>query len=111
MNRGSYTKIEFYQAQSSKHKDVVKTLSQCWAIGCIDIISSGEMKFLTTSVDNVAATLRSNVVATFWQRSVDFTKLKKSYEVYVVLTLQSPCTLQSRDFKKCLAALCPLRFS
>ena len=85
VNKGSYTKIEFHQAQSSKYKEVVKTLSQCRTIGCIDVASPWEMKFLTTPVDNVAATLRGNVVATLWQRRVDFANLKKSYEVYVVL--------------------------
>ena len=103
VNKGSYTKIEFHQAQSSKYKDVVKTLSQCRAIGCIDVVSPWEMKFLTKPVDNVVATL--------WQRRVDFANLKKSYEVYVVLNWQSPCTLQSRNFRKCLTVLCLLRLS
>lgn len=41
-------------------KGVVRTMSQRWAIGCIDNISSLEMKVLLTSDGNVVATLRSD---------------------------------------------------
>ena len=68
-----------------KHKNVVITLSQPRMIGFIDIVRSLEMKVLPTSVDNVVATLRRDVVATFWQSSAN------------VVT-----TLQSRYFTKCL---------
>ena len=48
----------------SKHKDMFTTLSRHCTIGCIDIFSSLETKVSPTSVDNVVATLRSDVVAT-----------------------------------------------
>ena len=50
----------------STHKDVVKTLSERQAIGCIDVFSLLEVKVSSMSVDNVVVTLRS--VAVLWQQ-------------------------------------------
>ena len=72
----------------SKHKIVVTTLSQLRTFGRIDAVSSLEMKVLPTSVDNVVATLKSDVVATLCQRISN-----------VVTTLQS-------NFTKCLTTPC-----
>ena len=37
-------------------------------IGCLDVVSLLEIKVLSTSVDNVVATLKSDVLGTFWQQ-------------------------------------------
>lgn len=55
----------------SRHKDIVTTSSQRRTIGCIDIVSSLEMKVLPTSVDNVVATLKSDIVVTLWERNAN----------------------------------------
>ena len=47
----------------SKQKVVVTAKLQRWTIGCMDVVSLLEMKILLTSVDNIAAPLRSNVEA------------------------------------------------
>ena len=45
----------------SKLKDVVTTST----IGCIDAVSSLEMKVSPTSLDNVVAALRSDIIVMF----------------------------------------------
>ena len=50
----------------SKHKDVVTTLWQRQAIGCIDVGNSLETDVSPTPLDNFAAKLRSDVVRTLW---------------------------------------------
>lgn len=52
--------------RSRKENDVVTTLSQRRTIGCINAVSSLEMKVSPTSVDYVVAMLRSDVLATLW---------------------------------------------
>ena len=47
-------------------------LSKSRAVGCSDVVSLLEIKVLPKSVDNVVATLRSDVGATPWQRSANF---------------------------------------
>ena len=63
---------------NSKHKDVATALWQRRMIGFVDVVSSLKMKFSTMSVDNVVATLKSDIVATLREGSAN-----------VVTTLQS----------------------
>ena len=53
-------------------------LLQHQTICCIEVVSLLEMKVSPTSIENAVATLKRDVVATFWQRSAN-----------IVTTLQS----------------------
>ena len=83
----------------NKHNDV--TLSQCQTIGCMDFVSLFEMKLLPTSVGNVVALLRSDVVATLWQRRPTL------WQRYKFVTLESSCNIPYNIF----STLCQLCFS
>ena len=65
-----YTPCKHQKRLPRKHKDVVTTLSQRREIGgYISIVSSLETKISPTTVNNVTATLKSDVLAKLWQRS------------------------------------------
>ena len=65
-----YTPCKHQKLLPRKHKDVVTTLSQRREIGgCISIVSSLETKISLATVNNVTATLKSDVLAKLWQRS------------------------------------------
>ena len=68
----------------SKHKEIVTTLSKRQTIGCINVVSSLERKDLLMSVDNVVAPLRSNVVATLWQRSANIVTTSEAGSVQCI---------------------------
>ena len=60
------------------------TLSKRQTIGCINVVSSLERKDLLMSVDNVVAPLRSNVVATLWQRSANIVTTSEAGSVQCI---------------------------